>query len=34
MQNLCWVIIDNGGFNLKYKDANTKVVRINSGDIK
>lgn len=34
MQNLCWVIIDNGGFNLKYKDVNTKVVRINSGDIK
>lgn len=34
MQNLCWVIIDNGGFNLKYKDANTKVVRINSSDVK
>lgn len=34
MQNLCWVIIDNSSFELQYKDANTKVVRIKSEDIK
>lgn len=34
MANLCWVIIDNPSFELKYKDACTKVVRINSKDVK
>lgn len=34
MKNLCWVIIDNPGFNLQYKDINTKRVIINSADIK
>jgi predicted metal-dependent peptidase len=34
MRNLCWVIIDNPGFNLQYKDINTKRVIINSNDVK
>lgn len=34
MKNLCWVIIDNPGFNLEYKEMNTKVVYLNSEDVK
>ena len=34
MRNLCWVIIDNPGFNLQYKDINTKRVIINSKDVR
>ena len=34
MKNLCWVIIDNPSFNIQYKDINTKMVHINSNDIK
>ena len=34
MRNLCWVIIDNPGFELQYKDINTKRVIINSKDVK
>lgn len=34
MKNLCWVIIDNPGFNLEYKDMNTKVIYLNSEDVK
>ena len=34
MKNLCWVIIDNPGFNLEYKEMNTKVIYLNSEDVK
>ena len=34
MKNLVWCIIDNPGFNLQYKDANTKCVHIKSSTIK
>lgn len=34
MRNLCWVIIDNPGFNLEYKDMNTKVIYLNSKEVK
>lgn len=34
MRNLCWVILDNPGFRLEYKDINTKCVHINTNDIK
>lgn len=34
IRNLCWCIIDNPGFNLEYKDMNTKVIYLNSEDIK
>lgn len=34
MRNLCWVILDNPSWNLQYKDINTKVVHINTDDIK
>ena len=33
MKNLIWVVIDNVGFDLKYKDAQTKCIRIKSSDI-
>ena len=31
---LVWVVIDNPGFELQYKDSNTKLIHINSADIK
>lgn len=31
---LCWVILDNMAFDLKYKDIKTKVIHLNSSDIK
>ena len=34
MKNLCWVLIDNPGFSLQYKDINTKAIYINSKDVK
>lgn len=34
MRNLCWVILDNPGWQLQYKDINTKVVHIKTADIK
>jgi predicted metal-dependent peptidase len=34
MRNLCWVILDNAGWRLQNKDINTKVIHINTGDIK
>lgn len=34
MKNLCWVILDNPSWNIQYKDINTKVVYINTADIK
>lgn len=34
MSNLCWVIIDNPSFNLQYKDIKTKMVHINTSNIK
>lgn len=34
MQHLCWVILDNPGFDVKYKDPNTFCVYINSSDVK
>ena len=34
MRNLCWVILDNPGFEVQYKDANTKCIHINVKDIK
>ena len=33
MKNLIWVVIDNVGFDLKYKDAQTKCIRIKTSDI-
>lgn len=33
MKNLCWVVVDNMSFDLKFKDANTKCVRIKSSDV-
>lgn len=32
MRNLVWVVVDNVSFELKYKDINTKVVRLKSED--
>lgn len=32
MRNLCWVIVDNNSFELKYKDMNTKCIRLQSSD--
>lgn len=32
MKNLCWVVVDNVGFNLQYKDVNTKCVRLKSSE--
>ena len=32
-KNLCWVIIDNPGFNLQYKDTQTKCVHIKKEDM-
>lgn len=34
MKNLCWVILDNPGFNLQYKDPFTKCIYLNTNDIK
>lgn len=34
MRNLCWVILDNPSFDVKYKDAKTKCVYINTKDVK
>ncbi len=34
MRHLCWVILDNSGFELQHKDALTKVIHINTADIK
>lgn len=34
MRNLCWCIIDNPSFDLTHKDAHTKVIYLNSKDIK
>lgn len=34
MRNICWVILDNPSWELKYKDINTKVVHIKTSDIK
>ena len=34
MRNLCWVVIDNPGFNVQYKDINTKRVIIKSEDVR
>lgn len=34
MKNLCWVIIDNPGFNVENKDMHTKCVHLKSSDIK
>lgn len=34
MRNLCWVILDNPSWQLEYKDMNTKVVYINTSDVK
>lgn len=28
MKNLCWAILDNPSFDLKYKDANTKMIHL------
>lgn len=33
MRNLCWVVVDNPGWDLKYKDSNTKAVRIKMSDL-
>lgn len=33
MKHLVWVVVDNLGFDLKYKDINTKCVRIKSSDM-
>lgn len=33
MKNLCWVVVDNLSFELKYKDANTKCVRLKTEDM-
>lgn len=33
MKNLIWVIVDNPGFEIKYKDRNTQVVRLSSSDM-
>ena len=32
-KNLCWVIIDNPGFDLKYKDIKTKCVHVKKEDM-
>lgn len=34
MRNLCWVILDNPSFKCEYKDVNTKVVYIDTSQIK
>lgn len=33
MRNLCWVVVDNPGWDLKYKDSNTKAVRIKMNEL-
>lgn len=33
MKNLCWVIVDNPGFNIKYKDQQTMAVYLNSKEL-
>lgn len=33
IKNLVWVVVDNLGFELKYKDINTKCVRLKSSDM-
>ena len=33
MKHLVWVVVDNMSFDLKFKDANTKCVRIKSSDM-
>ena len=32
MKNLVWVVVDNVGFELQYKDMNTKCVRLKSSE--
>lgn len=34
MNNFCWVILDNPGFNLEYKDSLTKCIHLKVEDIK
>ena len=34
IRTLCWVVLDNPGFRVQYKDAQTKLVCINTEDIK
>ena len=34
MKNLCWVILDNPGFNVQYKDSQTKCIYLDTKDIK
>lgn len=34
MKNLCWVILDDPAWQAQYKDVNTKVIHINTRDIK
>lgn len=34
MKHLCWCILDNPSWNPEYKDINTKVIHLNSQDIK
>lgn len=34
MRNLCWVILDNPGFNVQYKDSQTKCIYLDTRDIK
>jgi predicted metal-dependent peptidase len=34
MRNLCWVILDNPSWQPLFKEINTKVVHINTNDIK
>lgn len=34
MKNLCWVILDNSGWNLQYKERFTKCVHMKTEDIK
>ena len=34
MNNLCWAILDNAGWNIEYNDSRTMCVHMNSSDIK
>ena len=34
MKNLCWIILDDAAWQAQYKDVNTKVIHINTRDIK
>lgn len=34
MKNLCWVILDNPGWNIQYKERYTKCVHMSTSDIK